>query len=135
MFALDSAKEMVLSVYSQSLTDIASQLSISNKIMPLSERYFSSLDKIIRARSEDPEGLIRRNPNETFRQAITAMNQCLDDRRYKYAHDFVADLQNIEAALCSIDASNVSEKLVRPLRWQSAGFWFQCTYVRCAAKF
>ena len=124
MFALDSAKEMVLSVYSQSLTDIASQLSISNKIMPLSERYFSSLDKIIRARSEDPEGLIRRNPNETFRQAITAMNQCLDDRRYKYAHDFIADLQNIEAALCSIDASNVSEKLVRPLRWQAAVFGF-----------
>ena len=124
MFALDSAKEMVLSVYSQSLTDIASQLSISNKIMPLSERYFSSLDKIIRARSEDPEGLIRRNPNETFRQAITAMNQCLDDRRYKYAHDFIADLQNIEAALYSIDASNVSEKLVRPLRWQAAVFGF-----------
>ena len=124
MFALDSAKEMVLSVYSQSLTDIASQLSISNKIMPLSKRYFSSLDKIIRARSEDPEGLIRRNPNETFRQAITAMNQCLDDRRYKYAHDFIADLQNIEAALYSIDASNVSEKLVRPLRWQAAVFGF-----------
>ena len=124
LFALESAKEMVLSVYSQSLTDIASQLSISNKIMPLSESYYSSLDKIIRSRSEDPEGLIRRNPNETFRQALTAMNQCLDDRRYKYAHDFIADLQNIEAALCSIDASNVSEKLVRPLRWQAAVFGF-----------
>jgi phosphoenolpyruvate carboxylase len=117
-------KDMVLSVYSESLTDLASQLSISNKIMPLSKSYYSSLDKIIRSRSEDPDGLIRRNPNETFRQALTAMNQCLDERRYTYAKDFINDLQDIEAALCSVGASNISEKLVRPLRWQAAVFGF-----------
>jgi phosphoenolpyruvate carboxylase len=89
LFAIQSAKDMVLSVYSESLTDLASQLSISNKIMPLSKSYYSSLDKIIRSRSEDPDGLIRRNPNETFRQALTAMNQCLDERRYTYAKDFI----------------------------------------------
>ena len=124
LFAIQSAKDMVLSVYSESLTDLASQLSISNKIMPLSKSYYSSLDKIIRSRSEDPDGLIRRNPNETFRQALTAMNQCLDERRYTYAKDFINDLQDIEAALCSVGASNISEKLVRPLRWQAAVFGF-----------
>jgi len=124
LFALESAREMVLAVYSQSLTEIASQLSISNKIMPLSQSYFTTLDQIIRSRSDDPEGLIRRNPNETFRQALTAMNQCLDDRRYTYAKDFVADLKVIESALCSLGAINISEKLVRPLRWQASVFGF-----------
>ena len=124
LFALESAKEMVLSVYSESLTEIASQLSISNKIMPLSESNFMTLNEIIRLRSSDPESLIRRNPNETFRQALTAMNQCLDDGRYKYVKDFIADLRAIEAALHSIGAVNISDKLVRPLRWQVSVFGF-----------
>jgi phosphoenolpyruvate carboxylase len=124
LYAIQSAKDMVLSVYSESLTDLASQLSISNKIMPLSNIYYSRLDKIIRSRSEDPESVIRRNPNETFRQALTAMNQCLDEGRYTYVKDFINDLQDIEAALCSVGALNISEKLVRPLRWQAAVFGF-----------
>ena len=122
LFALESAKEMVLSVYSESLTEIASQLSISNKIMPLSESNFLTLNEIIRLRSSDPESLIRRNPNETFRQALTAMNQCLDDGRYKYVKDFITDLKAIEAALHSIGAVNISDRLVRPLRWQASVF-------------
>ena len=47
LFALESAKEMVLSVYSESLSEIASQLSISNKIMPLSKSNFTTLNEII----------------------------------------------------------------------------------------
>ena len=48
------------------------------------------------------------------------MNQCLDDGRYKYVKDFITDLKAIEAALHSIGAVNISDKLVRPLRWQAS---------------
>ena len=48
---------------------------------------------------------------------------CIRDR-YKYAKDFIADLKTIEAGLHSIGAVNISEKLVRPLRWQASVFGF-----------
>ena len=76
-------------------------------------------------RSSDPEACAARNPNEMFRQAVTAIRQAIDADGYAHVADFMADLETLCGALSSIGATLVAEAVIRPLIWQAKVFGFR----------
>lgn len=123
--ALSRSKEMILTEYGKILERIIPRLSISDKIIPLSDPHKLALTQMIDNRASDPAALNSRNPNELFRQAVSAQKCAIEHQNYAHVSDFISDLKIIEAALTSIGASQLSDELIRPLRWQATVFGFR----------
>ena len=123
--ALERSRDMVGTEYSKKLAEIIPRLSVSEKIVPIPADHRDALSRIVDLRSRHPAQCRRRNPNEIFRQAGTAVQQCILQGGYSHVSDFVSDLLVIEAALDSIGAVHLSEQLIRPLRWQASVFGFR----------
>lgn len=120
--ALEQSREMIAGLYAGTLDRLVPQLSISEKIVTVPEAHRTALNRIVDTRSTGPEQIRARNPHEIFRQAGTAIRQCVAQGRYRHVADFLADLASLEAALGSIGADHLARQLVRPLRWQASVF-------------
>ncbi|MDT1064001.1 phosphoenolpyruvate carboxylase [Paracoccus sp. CPCC 101403] len=126
--ALGLSRQAALDRYRQGLELAARQLSISSAISSLSVQTRNSLQSIIDAAPLPPDQA-RRNPGELFRQALSAIGRRIsatpDGPAYAHVRDYIAELRKIEAALGSIGADRLAERLIRPLRWQAEVFGFR----------
>ncbi len=118
--ALARAREAVIAVYSANLEIAAARLSINDRIRPLAEADRANLQKII-----DSDDGPKRNPNEIFRQAISAVLGKLGRDKYRHISEFVADLAAIEAALVALGAEGLARRYIRPIIWQASVFGFR----------
>lgn len=117
--ALELGRRIACERYDKLLDRAASKLSISNLIVPLSTSHASALTDIISA-----SDLAQRNNNEIFRQALSVMRDKIVQGAYQHVADFKADLQTVENALQSLDATLLSEQHIRPIRWFAESFGF-----------
>ncbi|MEO0921453.1 MAG: phosphoenolpyruvate carboxylase [Pseudomonadota bacterium] len=116
--ALNRARDTVLALYKDQLRTAAERLSISNWIAPLSNETQVELEKLASfSPSRD------RNPNELFRQAISAVLHRLET--YRHVKQFTNDLLVIENALVLVKAKDLAFRYIRPLRWRASVFGFR----------
>lgn len=123
--ALDRSRQMITDEYLQALDRIVPRLSISEKIVAVPRPHRDALAGIVETRSTDPSQCARRNPNEIFRQATSAIRQCVAAGGYRDVAAFLADLHSIETALEAVGATQMAQHLIRPLRWQASTFGFR----------
>lgn len=115
--ALNRARDTVLALYKEDLKSAAARLSISNRIAPLPSEAQGELERLA-AFSPTRD----RNPNELFRQAISAVLHQLET--YRHVNHFTADLVTIENALASVQAKDLADRYIRPIRWCASVFGF-----------
>lgn len=123
--ALEQSRKMMISEYSAALDRIIPRLSISEKIAPIPGEQRAALAAIVEKRSPDPAGCMERNPNEVFRQALSAIRQCILSDGYGHISEFIEDLSVLENALLAIRADHLARQLIRPLKWQATVFGFR----------
>lgn len=120
--ALRRGRETAVEHYDQVLEQAAGRLSISALILPLPTAHAQNLQAII-DRAPD-QG---RNPNEPFRQTLSAIRQHLTGNGYTHATQFVEDLKTVDAALCAVGAELLARAHIRPLRRAASVFGFRTT--------
>ncbi|MFA3920918.1 phosphoenolpyruvate carboxylase [Ruegeria hyattellae] len=118
--ALQRGRETALDFYRQAIEQAAGRLSISALILPLPEPHAKRLKAII----DQASGNIR-NPNEPFRQVLSAIRQRMTEDRYDHVSQFVSDLDAVDAALCSVNADLLARRHIRPLRRAASVFGFR----------
>ena len=125
--AMARGRDAAITKHIDDLTRAARHISISRNIAELPDTHVQLLASIT-TRSDDSDALIRRNPGEVFRQAISAIISRLEGRPF-YAHtdELVSDLHAIEDALFAIDSQHLSNRYIRPVRWRVEVFGFRTT--------
>jgi len=128
--AIAAGREAALIVHQEGVRTAAQRLSISCRIAQLADGSRTALDKLIAA-SGAAVDLGARNPNEVFRQALSAvairLQATLAGQGPVYAapHQLVDDLVTIETALIEIGCEPLAALHVRPLRWRADVFGFR----------
>ena len=118
--ALQRGRDLAVELYLRMLATAASRLSISDRIQPLPEPHQSRVHAIAEGRLAG-----RRNPNEPFRRALSAIGARLQKRSYRHIGQFLADLDTLDAALCAVDAEPLARRHVRRLRRSASVFGFR----------
>lgn len=118
--ALELGHSTVQSRYISLLGVAAAQLSVSNRIAPLDEVNSRALKAIFRGRKA-----ASRNANELFRQAISAISDRIESGTYTHVREFINDITAVEEALHSLQASQLSRRYLRPIRWAAEVFGFR----------
>ncbi|MCA2012360.1 phosphoenolpyruvate carboxylase [Cereibacter sphaeroides] len=116
--ALDRAQRMIRALYVEAFDAIIPQLSLSDYRIALPAPHRARLEALVAQRADNAGSCIARNPDELFRQAVSAMRQAMAGGRYFSVQDLDDDLRAIEAALQAVGAQLVADELLRPLRWQ-----------------
>lgn len=128
--ALTANRMAALDKYRSSLSVAAERISISGEIATLPEQRLAALASIVRA-APNSDTINARNPGEVFRQSLSAICARIESSQedlsgaYPHVDDFIDDLKNVETALESIDATGLSNRYVRPIRWQAQVFGFR----------
>ncbi len=118
--ALAAGRATVTDRYDTMLTEAVERLSINERIVPLPAAEARALAALAEA-----EGTAGRNPNERFRQAVSAIHSKLEADRYTHVADFIGDLRQVERALLSIGAEAQCGRYIRPIRWLAEVFGFR----------
>jgi len=118
--ALRRGRETAIDLYRSALTNAAARLSISDHIEPLAPTHRARLEAIV-----DAAGQNERNPSELFRRALSAIATRLQHDDYDRLTTFVAELEDVHVALCSIGAQRLADRHLRPLCRQAATFGFR----------
>ncbi len=118
--ALALGRRTVSERYIVMLTEAASQLSISNRIAPLPEAHVKALRQIVGTTDATV-----RNPNELFRQALSAIASHIQSDHYRHVGDLIDDLRALEKALESLQAAGLAHRVIRPIRWSAQVFGFR----------
>lgn len=118
--ALAQGRETAITRYVAMLTEAAGRLSISARLVALDPAHDAALHRIIEGTKA-----ATRNPNERFRQALSAMAERLQSGQYRHVADFIADLETVERALDSLDAAEQARRHLRPIRWLATVFGFR----------
>ena len=118
--AVRRGRETALALYADALDEAAGQLSISDRIQPLPPGPQARLREIIAGAPATD-----RNPNEPFRQALSAIGWRLGNDGYRHVAQFVADLEGVNEALRAIGAERLAQRFVQPLVWQAGSFGFR----------
>ena len=118
--ALRRGRETVLALYDEALANAAARLSVNDRIVPPPREHRAALQGII-----DGTPVAGRNPNEPFRQALSAIGWRLRNERYAHVALFVADLERVHDALRAIGAGRLAERYLQTLRWQAGSFGFR----------
>ncbi len=118
--ALERGRDIAIELYEQMLAKAASRLSISDQILALPEPHQSRVRAIAEG---NPGG--RRNPNELFRQALSAIGSRLQKRSYSHIGQFLSHLDTLDAALCAVDAKPLAQRYIRRLRRSASVFGFR----------
>jgi phosphoenolpyruvate carboxylase len=123
--------------YRRRLGDLVRALSITERAVPVSEAFRSTLERELAATGEGDE-IAARNPGEIFRQYLACMVRRLDvmisraehgdlapdASGYGSADALVADLRLMEDALAEAGSSSLAATLVRPVRREVESFRF-----------
>ncbi|NHQ75910.1 phosphoenolpyruvate carboxylase [Roseovarius gahaiensis] len=123
--ALTQSRAMILEEYASALREIVKHLCLSDKLAALPADHRAALDTIVATRSTDARACTARNPNESFRQATTAILQAIETDAYPHVPAFIADLETVCDALVALDARLLADGLIRPLIWQASVFGFR----------
>ncbi len=118
--ALQQGRDTILARYDTMLTEAAARLSISNRITPLPQEHVAALHRVT---ADDSRA--GRNPNEVFRQVLSAIRERLASVGYGHVSAFVDDLRAVEAALHSLDADRQAKRYIRPIRYLAEVFGFR----------
>ena len=127
----------VLRRYRRRLDDLMRTLSITEKALPITDRFRQALDKELAA-TGDAEAISNRNPGEVFRQYLSCMLRRLDvmiqgtergDTRsdpegYASADALAADLKVLETELVEAPRPELASYIVRPVRREVETFRF-----------
>jgi phosphoenolpyruvate carboxylase len=123
--------------YHRRLSELVRLLSITERAIPVSERFRQALDRELAA-TDDAEGIANRNPGEIFRQYLATMlrrlevmiratergQSLVDPAGYASADALIADLRLIETELGDAGRRELAEALVRPVRREVEAFRF-----------
>ncbi|WP_112312724.1 phosphoenolpyruvate carboxylase [Pseudogemmobacter bohemicus] len=129
--ALGAGRLAALTCHIDGVERAAQRLSISCRIVPVPEANMAALSAII-AQNGCATPHSQRNPNEIFRQALSAilarLIDCRDSRDgYRGPHELIADLSIVEAGLLAIGAGDLARAWIRPVRWRAEVFGFRTT--------
>ena len=123
----------VLRRYRRRLDDLMRTLSITEKALPISEKFRQALDKEL-AETGEAEAIATRNPGEVFRQYLSCMLRRLDvmilateagDTRpgpkgYASADALIGDLKLIEGDLIAASRPETAATVVLPVSGRDA---------------
>ena len=123
--------------YRRRLDDLVRALSITEKAVPISDRFRAALDRELAATGE-AEAIANRNPGEVFRQYLACMLRRIqvmieraeradtgpDPAGYASADALLADLKLIEDELSSAGRREIAAAMVRPVRREVESFRF-----------
>ena len=127
----------VLRRYRRRLDDLTRALSITEKAMPISERFREALDTAL-ATTGQAEAIAHRNPGEVFRQYLSCMLRRLEtmiaatergDTRagpagYASADALIGDLKLLENELIAAPRPEIATAIIRPVRREVEAFRF-----------
>lgn len=128
--ALRAGFEAAIASHIAGVQQAAQRLSVSCRIASVPEAAQAALTQVIRG-SAAADVLTARNPNEVFRQALSAILIRLEATRddlpaaYRGPHELVGDLAQVETALGAIGAGELAAQHVRPVRWRAEVFGFR----------
>jgi phosphoenolpyruvate carboxylase len=123
--------------YRRRIDELVRALSITERAVPLSDRFRAALDKAL-ASTGRAEEIASRNPGEVFRQFLAVMQQRIqvmmeDTERgdtgpnpagYASADALLADLRLIEEELVQAGRTEIAGAIVRPVRREVESFRF-----------
>jgi phosphoenolpyruvate carboxylase len=123
--------------YQRRIDELVRALSITERAVPLSDRFRGALDKAL-ASTGRAEEIAGRNPGEVFRQYLAVMQQRIqvmiaDTERgvtrpnpagYASADALLADLRLIEDELAQAGRTEIAGAIVRPVRREVESFRF-----------
>ena len=123
--------------YRRRIEELVRALSVTDKAVPLSDRFRAALDRELAATGQAEE-IATRNPGEVFRQYLACMlrrievmiartergDTRLDAAGYASADALLADLALIEEELAQAGRPEIASALVRPMRREVASFRF-----------
>jgi phosphoenolpyruvate carboxylase len=123
--------------YRRRIDELVRALSITERAVPLSDRFRAALDKAL-ASTGRAEEIASRNPGEVFRQFLAVMQQRIQvmmedtergDTRpnpagYASADALLADLRLIEEELVQAGRTEIAGAIVRPVRREVESFRF-----------
>jgi phosphoenolpyruvate carboxylase len=127
----------VLRRYRRRLDDLMRTLSITEKALPISERFRQALDRELAATGQ-AEAIANRNPGEVFRQYLSCMLRRVEvmiaatergDTRpgpagYASADALIADLKLLENELIEALRPEIASAIIRPVRREVEAFRF-----------
>lgn len=129
-------RRAALERYVTRLNDLARQLSVSERALPLDDGFRNAVAAALAASGRGDE-LAARNPGELFRQFIGCMKLKLQanleaverreppgERAYAGADDLVADLVLMRRALAEAGAAPLAESFIAPLEREVRCFRF-----------
>ena len=123
--------------YHRRLEELVRALSITEKAVPVSDRFRTALERELAA-AGDGEAIASRNPGEVFRQYLVCMLRRIqvmierteqgdthpDPAGYASADALLADLKLIEDELSGAGRPELATAIVRPVRREVASFRF-----------
>jgi phosphoenolpyruvate carboxylase len=123
--------------YHRRLSELVRALSITERAIPVSDRFRQALERELAATGEAEE-IANRNPGEVFRQYLATMlrrlevmiratergESLVDPAGYATADALIADLKLIETELVEAGRREIAEALVRPVRREVEAFRF-----------
>jgi phosphoenolpyruvate carboxylase len=115
--------------YRARIEDLAKLLSITERALPVPERFRAELSRELDASGEGEE-VAARNPGEPYRQYLSLVLRKLDatlarvqgmeiggpGAAYANADELILDLHTIETALIDAHSASIAKNLVRPVR-------------------
>lgn len=125
--ALSRARQAVLERHAADLRAAAARISISDAILPLPTSERRALEAIIAA----APGPVIRNKGELIRQTLSAMGARIEalqhDRPggYRFVTEFIADLDQLDAALRAVQAGALADRHIRPIHQRAQVFGFR----------
>jgi phosphoenolpyruvate carboxylase len=123
--------------YHRRLGELVRAMSITERAIPMSDRFRQALERELAATGE-AEGIASRNPGEVFRQYLATMlrrlevmiratergESLVDPAGYASADALIADLKLLETELLDAGRRELAEALVRPVRREVEAFRF-----------
>ncbi|HEY9505132.1 MAG TPA: phosphoenolpyruvate carboxylase, partial [Gemmatimonadales bacterium] len=123
--------------YHRRLSELVRALSITERAIPISDRFRQALERELSATGEG-DAIAGRNPGEVYRQYLATMlrrlevmiratergESLVDPAGYASADALIADLKLIETELLDAGRTEIAETQVRPVRREVEAFRF-----------
>jgi phosphoenolpyruvate carboxylase len=123
--------------YHRGLAELVRALSITERAVPVSDRFRQALERELAATGEG-DAIAARNPGEVFRQYLATMlrrlevmiratergESLVDPAGYGSADALISDLKLLESELLEAGRREIAEALVRPVRREVEAFRF-----------
>jgi phosphoenolpyruvate carboxylase len=128
-WALRQNATAALRYYHGRIVDLARALSITERALPVPERFQDELAHVLKM-SGEAEAIAQRNPGEPYRQFLTCVLRKLDATmtraegselelgapHYGNADELIHELMQVERALAEANSPSLAADLVRPVR-------------------